>query len=108
MAARRLLKSHLRMQIVTALAEESERWAAAVEVEKGIEQQAREGWKNARPSWGFDDLAKIVEDALREAVEDVKETFDTIREDSWVQEQIDRYVRSFNFLDFLAEASREV
>lgn len=87
--------------MAAALAEESPRWEALIDIEKGIEQQAQEGWSKAKSSWAFDDLAQIVEEALREAVSDVKQSFEEVRDDEWTDAKVNSFLSNFTLLDFL-------
>lgn len=106
-AARRLLKSHLRLHIGTALAEEAPRWTAFLEVERGNQQQAQDAWNKIQASWGFDDLGTIVGDALGQAAHDAKASFEEVKSEEWINERVERYVKSFNFLNFLNDAKED-
>ncbi len=100
-AARRLLKSHLRRHLSSALANEDAKWAALVHIEDSIEQQAQESWERAKLSWALDDLRSVVEAALQEAASDVRPIFTEVRGESWVDEHIREYQQAFNVLGFL-------
>lgn len=103
-AARRLLKSRMRLFVVT---ETSEGWRGVAEVEEGIVHHATEAWSGVLSQWDLSDaksrlvLYTLVEEAACTAVEDVRRHFATSLPEDLVIEALDKMLEGFDLASFL-------
>lgn len=101
-AARRLLKSRLRLHVARAFADEQpdRGWPSVIEVEEGISEEAWADWVRARSVHARSELPEIVERALREAVESVREAFAVV---GGAEPKVTAFVEAFRVDDLLKE-----
>jgi hypothetical protein len=89
-AARRLLKSRLRLVIYSV---KGESWESLALLEKGITQDSQEAWAQVLASWDLTDhrLTELIIEAYDQARQDVVSFFADTLPIEWIKKQLQDY-----------------
>jgi hypothetical protein len=102
--ARRLLKNQLRHLITSTKAEDDDVWSSVAFVDKSAAKSAQADWAKIRSAWApgsREALTTLVLQALREAVNEVKDNHQEHLPGPWIDKIVGGYLETFQPDDIL-------
>jgi len=100
-AARRLLKNQMRVLVAKAMAADDEKWSVLVSFEEGAVKDAQEAYRKVLAPWASanedPELRKLVQTALTEAADHVREHYEDNEIDAdYVETSITNFTVNFD------------